>query len=267
MNEINFKLSGLTVTGEDSERFEGPLTLILMLLSKNKIEIQNIEISEICKQYLQHLENQAREGLEIKSEFVQMASYLVYLKSKSLLVNEEGISELEDLIATLEKQKNKIMLEEIQTKLDFFEKRSEVGRQIYTREAEADPKANSIENLRADKNDLFFSIFRLISERPDPLSFREEKNKIAPARIVYGVNQKITEIIRLFKGGEELLLNDIYNGVRSVSEAVATFLAVLELSTEGRLKLYVKGDELYLAINEFYSKERTDDSRNREQEY
>lgn len=250
MEELNFQLNGLNVLGEDKEKFEGPLTLILMLLSKNKIEIHNIEISEICKQYLKHLDEQVKEGLEIKSEFVQMASYLVYLKSKSLLVSEEEISELEELIATLEKQKNKLMLEEIQTKLDFFETRCESGRNLYTREVELNPKNRSLDNLRIDKNELLFSIYKLITERPEQISIKDERNKIAPTRIVYGVKQKITEIMRLFNDGEEVLLRDIYYGAKSVSEVVATFLAVLELSAEGRLRLYSIEEELYLiAIN------------------
>ena len=67
---------------------------------------------------------------------------------------------------------------------------------------------------------------------------------------MYGVKQKITEIMRLFNDGEEVLLRDIYYGAKSVSEVVATFLAVLELSAEGRLRLYSIEEELYLiAIN------------------
>ncbi len=259
MDEINFQLDGLIVPGEDTGKFEGPLTLILMLLSKNKIEIQDIEISEICKQYLGHIEKQVKEGLEVKSEFVQMASYLVYLKSKALLVTEEEISELEELIATLEKQKNKLMLEEIQTKLDFFEVRCEYGRKAYTREAEISPKNINLENLKIEKSDLLSSIYKLISERPEQISLKDEQNRIAPARIIYGVKQKIAEIMYLFNDAEELLLKDVYHGAKSVSEVVATFLAVLELSSEGMLKLYIVEDNLYLAVNNNKLEEITDD--------
>lgn len=251
MDEINFQLDGLIVLGEDTEKFEGPLTLILMLLSKNKIEIQDIEISEICKQYLEHIEERVKEGLELKSEFVQMASYLVYLKSKALLQNEEEIDELEELIASLEKQKNKLMLEEIQTKLPFFELRCENGRKMYTREAEVNTKSRSTENLKIDKNELLFSIYKLISEFPEKISMSDEDKRATPQKIIYGVKQKIEEIMSLFRDADELLLKDIYHGAKTVSELVATFLAVLELGAEGRLKIYNTDEKLYLAVNNF----------------
>lgn len=259
MEEINFQLNGLIVPGEDTGKFEGPLTLILMLLSKNKIEIQNIEISEICKQYLEHIEEQVKEGLELKSEFVQMASYLVYLKSKSLLVTEEEISELDELIATLEKQKNKLLLEEIQTKLNFFEARCEYGRRAYTRETEISRRNICLENIRIEKDDLLYSIYKLINERPEQISLKDEHNRIAPTRIIYGVKQKISEIMYLFKNAGELLFKDVYHGAKSVSEVVATFLAVLELSAEGMLKIYIVEKDLYLAVNNDKMEEITDD--------
>ena len=88
---------------EEMQDFEGPLDLILFLLSKNKMEIQDISISMICDQYLKWLEQRQRMDLEVASEFVTMASHLVYIKTRMLLSieDEEVQSEMDALIQSL----------------------------------------------------------------------------------------------------------------------------------------------------------------------
>ena len=81
--------------------FEGPLDLILYLLGKNKMEIQDISISLICDQYMAWLARRQEMDLEVASEFVTMASQLVYIKTRMLLSieDEEAQSEMDALIA------------------------------------------------------------------------------------------------------------------------------------------------------------------------
>ena len=76
---------------EELQDFEGPLDLILFLLGKNKMEIQDISISLICDQYLAWLDRRQQLDLEIASEFAAMASHLVYLKTRMLLSIEEAL--------------------------------------------------------------------------------------------------------------------------------------------------------------------------------
>lgn len=85
---------------EEMQDFEGPLDLILYLLGKNKMEIQDISISLICDQYLQWLSQRQQMDLEVASEFVTMASHLVYIKTRMLLAieDEEAQSEMDALI-------------------------------------------------------------------------------------------------------------------------------------------------------------------------
>ena len=88
---------------EDMEDFVGPLDLILHLLSKNKMEIKDIQISLILDQYMEWMEARRDLDLEVASGFVTMASHLVYIKTRMLLSihDEEAMSEMEQLIATL----------------------------------------------------------------------------------------------------------------------------------------------------------------------
>ena len=86
MAEPQYRLEGIVRTkSELMEDFEGPLDVILELLSKNKIEIQDVSITAILTQYLAYLEEMKRLDMEIASEFITMASHLMLIKTKMLL--------------------------------------------------------------------------------------------------------------------------------------------------------------------------------------
>ena len=92
---------------EEMQDFEGPLDLILFLLGKNKMEIQDIAISTILDQYLAWLEQRQKMDLEVASEFITMASHLMYIKARMLLSieDEEAQSEMDALIQSLEERR------------------------------------------------------------------------------------------------------------------------------------------------------------------
>ncbi|MBR3887976.1 MAG: segregation/condensation protein A [Clostridia bacterium] len=84
------------------ENFEGPLDLLCHLIEKNKMDIFDIKIAEITNQYLDYLQMMQEINLEVTSEFIIMASRLIYLKSKTLLPNMEEDEEEEiDLVQLL----------------------------------------------------------------------------------------------------------------------------------------------------------------------
>ena len=105
MENPNFHLEGIIHEKDELQDFEGPLSLILALLQKNKIEIRDLQISEILDQYLAWMDEMQSMDLEIASEFVQMASHLLYIKTRTLLTSEEEVSELEVLMESLEQLK------------------------------------------------------------------------------------------------------------------------------------------------------------------
>ena len=87
------------------ENFEGPLDLLCHLIDKNKMDVCDIKICEITDQYLEYLNKMKEMNLDVTSEFIVMASRLIYLKSKSLLpsIVEEDEEEI-DLVQMLCKQ-------------------------------------------------------------------------------------------------------------------------------------------------------------------
>ena len=124
MDSPIYHLEGVVkAKAEDMEDFVGPLDLILHLLSKNKMEIKDIQISLILDQYLAWMAARKELDLEVASEFVTMASQLVYIKTRMLLSihDEEALSEMEQLIASLEehqRNENYLKIKEITPLLD-----------------------------------------------------------------------------------------------------------------------------------------------------
>ena len=90
MLEPRYHLEGIVRTRDAGvEDFEGPLDVIFLLLSKNKIEIQDVSITAILEQYLNYLDTMKRLDMEIASEFITMASHLMLIKTKMLLSEAE----------------------------------------------------------------------------------------------------------------------------------------------------------------------------------
>ena len=134
MEDPTYHLEGVIRSKEELSDFEGPLSLILMLLSKNKIEIRDIKISEILAQYLEYLDKMQGIDLDVASEFVQMASYLLYIKTRMLLTNDqEEVSELELLMQSLEQLKSRDILEAVQKITPELKEAYEYGALYYTK--------------------------------------------------------------------------------------------------------------------------------------
>ena len=139
MDNPVFKLEKVVRSrSEEMQDFEGPLDLILFLLSRNKMEIQDISISLICGQYLAWLERRQRMDLEVASEFVSMASHLVYLKTRMLLSieDEEAQSEMDALIQSLEERRRSESYGRIKAMAARLGPMGEFGRNIVTRNRE-----------------------------------------------------------------------------------------------------------------------------------
>ncbi len=243
MEEPRYHLQAVVKSKETMEDFDGPLDVILLLLSKNKIEIKDIQISEILDQYLAYLDEMKRMDLEIASSFLTMASYLVYIKSKMLLSledREEALTEMELLIRSLEERRRRDAYEQLKTAAQILEGRNDLGRAQFTKAAE--PLAvDHTYHYQHDKMDLVRAYANLAerSEKrlpPPPSAF---------AGIVgaepYPVTTKAAQILKSLLSGAVSKFRQLFRGNKTRSELVATFLAVLELS---KLKsIYLGTDE------------------------
>lgn len=232
MSEPQYRLEGIVHTRtETMEDFEGPLDVIFLLLSKNKIEIQDVSITAILEQYLNYLEEMKRLDMEIASEFISMASHLMLIKTKMLLSaaeQAEAESELDILRQSLIERRRKEAMEQIRIAVSQLEPRNEIGRCLFTKEPEPLPKETGY-RYRHTVLDLLRAL-DIITERsqrqlpPPTANFRG-----IVAKEPYPVTRKAGEVLRqlVLRGVERL--KSLFRGNRSRSEIVATFLAILEL--------------------------------------
>ena len=240
MGEPQYRLEGIVRTrSEQMEDFEGPLDVIFLLLSKNKIEIQDVSITAILEQYLAYLDEMKRLDMEIASEFITMASHLMLIKTKMLLSaaeQAEAQSELDLLRQSLIERQRKEAIEQIRTAVTWLEPRNEIGRCLFTKEAEPLRKDQTY-RYQHEVKDLLRSLDE-IAERnqrllpPPTVNF---KGIVGKER--YPVTKKAGEVLRqlILRGVEKL--KNLFRGNKSRSEIVATFLAVLEMCKVGSVTL------------------------------
>ncbi len=225
--------------GEETlQDFEGPLDLILFLLSKNKIEIQDIPIALILDQYLAYLEQRQQMDLDVASDFVTMASHLMYIKTRMLLSleDEEAMSEMDALIKSLEDRKRGEIYLQVKNLADILGPLGEFGRNIMTKNPEP-MERGKIYEYDQEPSDLVIAMQDVLDRKGQvsvpQLSVFDDIVKREP----YPVEKKAREIIRRLKQGGITRFLLLFRGSRSRSELVATFMAVLELCRSRAIRL------------------------------
>ena len=261
MNEPTYHLSGVMRSNNELPAdFDGPLGVILQLLSKNKIDIEDVSISSILEQYLAYLEEMKAMDMEIASEFIAMASHLMLIKTKMLLSaaeREEALSEMELLIRSLEEKQRAAAFDQIRNAMGFLEPRNEIGINLFTKEPEP-LKMDHTYRYQHDPQDLVRA-FHAIAERserrmPPPVSNFQGIVGSEP----YPVTKKAAQVLKrlLMKGVEKF--RTLFRGSKSRSEIVATFLAVLELCRTNSVTIEGDMDDMDVRFQKMPEGERSD---------
>ena len=245
MEQPKYKLEGIIRSrSEEREDFEGPLDVIFLLLSKNKIEIQDVSITAILTQYLAYLDEMKRMDMEIASEFIAMASHLMLIKTKMLLSAAEAAeaqSELDELRQSLAERQRRDAIAQIRIAVSVLEPRNEIGRGMFTKAPEP-LRRDGTYRYRHAPEDLLLALEE-ISERsqrqlpPPTVNFQGIVGKEP-----YPVTRKATEVIRSLVMRGILRLKNLFKGNKTRSEVVATFLAILELCKTNSVALEDEDD-------------------------
>ena len=240
MTEPQYRLEGIVRTrSEAMEDFEGPLDVIFLLLSKNKIEIQDVSITAILEQYLAYLDEMKRLDMEIASEFITMASHLMLIKTKMLLSAAEAAeaqSELDILRQSLIERQRRDAMEQIRLAITVLEPMNDIGRGLFTKEPEP-LRRDSTYRYKHDLSDMLRALDE-IAERnqrrlpPPTVNFRGIVGKEP-----FPVSRKAKDVIRtlILRGFERL--KNLFKGNKTRSEVVATFLAILDLCKNNTVTL------------------------------
>lgn len=228
MTELNFKLENL--------EFEGPLDLMLLLIQKHKLNIQDIEITVLLDQFLLYLERMTEADIEVTAEFLDAAARLVLIKSAALLPRDEAEKMKKELQgALIEYALCKTMAEKL--------KKRWVGDAVYVRQP-MELEIDSAYHGTHQPEEIPFA-YSAVSKRAKMKS--ETPRSLAPivAKSYVTVYTGVVIVLKSLLARQKVTLAEIYKG-RPRSYRVSIFLAVLELSKAGRIVISEDGESVSL---------------------
>jgi len=203
------------------EAFQGPLDLLLFLIKKRKIDIHDIPIAVITREYLEYLNHKERLNLDREAEFLLIAALLIYIKSQMLLPREKTLEEEKDLRQLLAERL--VNYQKIKTASLLLKEKEEEELQMWRRTF-LPPlvETDEMDLIEVSLFDLAESFFRLMKQRK-----REEARTIKGEEI--SLEQKMREIIEELKRNSYLDFLDYFNRQESFEEAFIAFFSLLEL--------------------------------------
>lgn len=228
MEELNFKL----------EIFEGPLDLMLSLIQKHKLNIQDIEISILLEQFMLYLERMTEADLEVTSDFLEMAARLILIKSAALLPKEEAEELKKELQgALIEYALCKTMAERLKKRFQ--------GDCIFVRRPE--PIEFDASYKKTHQPEELLLAMGAVTDRGRKKAFYRPKSiKPIVAKSYVTVFTGIFAVLKSLRKKGTVTMAELYSDIPR-SREVATFLAILELSKQGRVIISEDGNSLRMA--------------------
>lgn len=223
------------------ENFEGPLDLLCHLIDKNKMDIYDINLSQITDQYIEFIKQMEEMNLEITSEFLVMSSTLLYLKSKNLLPkheeDEEEITEEELIHRIIEYKKYKEITKTLK------ENFSEYSKRFYKMAEEIELPKQKIE--KEYNNEIIPEIYRKIIQK-NLEKINENASNIEKIAITenYSVGESVKVMYKALVKFKKFTFNKLFSPKQhSKKEIVTAFSGLLEMSR--RNKVITEQDELF----------------------
>lgn len=215
------------------EVFEGPMDLLLHLISKHKLNINDIPIVELVNQYLDYVRQMEEADFDIAGDFLEMAARLIYIKTVSLLPKHEEAETLKKELTgeLIEYRDCKLMAERLSKQTEGFDR--------FVREPEGGWVNYDYERFHEGEELLqhYLNVAGKAMRRlPPPL----DSFKVIVAKKFVNVATKVRTVMRKLWSGKKVSFLSLFEDAKSKSELVATFLAVLELTKTK--KISVEGD-------------------------
>jgi segregation and condensation protein A len=204
--------------------FEGPLDLLLHLIKKHEINIHDIPIALITRQYIEYLEIMQTLNLSIAGDFLVMAATLVHIKSKTLLPPEEKSSEEEEADPREELVSRLLEYKKFKEASAYLEERESVWTEIYRRPPVPENESYNEELIFTDLN-----LFDLVGAFQQIIERIPEKKWLEVTPESLSVTDRIGELLALLEGKEGLLFDELFDREMTRGRVVVTFLALLEL--------------------------------------
>jgi len=214
--------------------FEGPLDLLLHLIKTSKMDIYDISIEKITKQYLDFIKSMQELNLDIASEYLVMASELIELKSKLLLPNNNDLGEDEYEEDPKEALINRLLeYKKYKDMIDTFKELEQTRKDIFTKEP-IDLRMYSDDEIK--NNDL--SLDDLLSALNEFLKRKEEEKpretKITKKEL--SVTQRTSQIRNILRNKKSVSFFELFE-VKNKEYVVVTFLSILEMAKFGEISI------------------------------
>ena len=215
--------------------FEGPLDLLLHLIKESNINIVDIEINEITKQYLDYINKMEELNINVAASYLVMAAELMEIKSKSLLPsNDEEENEDEEVVSKENLINRLLEYEKYKNMISTFKDMEENRQSIYIKAPER--ISNYVDNLIMNNTDT--SIDNLV-EAFKKFIERKDKEKPITTKITnkeYSIKERKKNIRNILKTKKKVLFTELFEE-RNVSYIVVTFLSILEMAKEKEITI------------------------------
>ena len=223
------------------ENFEGPLDLLCTLVEKNKMSIYDINLNEITDQYIEYINKMEQMNLELTSEFLVMASTLLYLKSRKLLPNkqddEEEITEEELIRRIIEYKKYKEITAKLRENFEIFSNRFyRMPEKIILPKQKIEEQygSNEIPDIYSD----------LVIRNKEKINLNAKNIEKIAITENYTVASKLKDMFRELIRNKKFVFNKLFSIKKhSKNEVVTAFSGLLELSR--RSKVITNQEELF----------------------
>ena len=223
------------------DNFEGPLDLLVHLIDKNKLDIYDIRITDIADQYIDYINQMERMNLDVTSEFLVIASTLVYLKSKELLpkeVDDEAELTEEELIARIIEYKK---YKEISKK--FREFYNENSKRFYKLPEQIELPKQKLEKVYK-KEELSKRYERLLEAEKNKINLNAKNIEKIAIIEKFTVASKVKDMLRALIKNKSFVFNKLFSiKEKSRPEVVTAFSGLLELSR--RSKVSTEQEEIF----------------------
>lgn len=221
--------------------FEGPFDLLFHLIEKNEVDIYDIPIADITNQYLEYIYEMESLDLEVASEFIVMAATLLQIKSKMLLPKQK--KDLDELAIDDEDPRAELVEKLIEYKKykevsNILQKREDIYSKLFYKDAEI------IDDIEENEMFLNITLEDIVNAFTDILDKHiknnDEKNNLERQieREEFTVDEKINYIEDLVKYKEKIYFTDLFPSDCSKTEIIVSFLALLELIKNRKVKFY-----------------------------
>ncbi len=220
------------------EVFEGPLELLLHLVREHKLDIHDIPIAFITEQYLKYIDLMRQLNINVASDYLVMASYLIYIKSRTLLPQPEGADEEEDPeVLRQELQRQLIEYQRFKRLSQVFRQAEEEQSWLYTRGGNGDGVLLPTDDEEAPR--LEVTVFDLISAMQHLIESIGEEGVHLVEIDELELADRQTYLLDLVgrAGAEGIIFQEIFREAR-VLAVVVTFLALLELIRQNLIVAY-----------------------------